>query len=71
MAAWEEDERFLNTMGISAGAGRALTTKRAPEGPLRRNVALDYQLWSSGQPPLAFGAQVRVTTPVVASFARV
>src|SRR4051794_20108038 len=34
IAAWEE-ERFLNTFVISARAPGYLTTKRAPEGPLR------------------------------------
>ena len=68
---WVLDARFLlNTSDVSArarGRLRRLTTKRAPEGPLRRYVGAgwDYQLPSAVQPPLSAVVQVRVTTPAV------
>jgi len=63
IAAWEE-ERFLNTFVISAAARLDLTTKRAPEGPLRRRSGQNlsaYHLPALLQPYLLLVVQVRDT----------
>jgi hypothetical protein len=59
-----EHGRCIGTRGQGLDA---LTTKRAPEGPLRTygEDCWNYQLPPSGQPPLFSASQVRSTTPSV------
>ena len=73
IAAWEE-ERFLNTFVISAAARLDLTTKRAPEGPLRRRSGQNlsaYHLPALLQPYLPGWSQVRATPEPAATSALV
>ena len=69
IAAWEEEERFLNTFEISAGEPYGLTTKRAPEARFAKQLRSgpdDYQVRLEGQPFWPSLSQVRVTLPLAA-----